>query len=165
MLTPTYILILFIITVLAVIWALVTLIRYSATKRSAIFISFVDLCFFGALIAAVYQLRYITQTSCGSFDESEWGRYYLSTLGPFGYWGRSQENELADDPEKVCAMLKTSFAFGIMNVVSFFVTAFFAYFIHRGEDKKTAKEGRRHSSRRGHGGRRSGSGRRGDYHV
>ena len=164
MLTPTYILILFIIVVLAVVWALVTLIRYSATKRSAIFISFVDLCFFGALIAAVYQLRHIAQTSCGSFDESEWGRYFLSTLGPFGYWGRSQDNELANNPEKVCAMLKTSFAFGIMNIVSFFVTAFFAYMIHRSEDKGD-NHSRRRSSGRSQGRRRSGSGRRGDYHV
>ncbi|KAL1959705.1 hypothetical protein VTO42DRAFT_1291 [Malbranchea cinnamomea] len=164
MLTPSYILVLFIVSVLAVVWALETLIRYGSTKRSAIFVCFVDLCFFGAFIAGVYQLRGIGNKNCNHFSRS--GPDFLNSLGPFGYWGRSQNNPLADNPNKVCAMLKTSFAFGIMNVVSFFVTAFFAYMLHRHEERQREKESRRsHSTRRGHGRRRSSSTRRGDYYV
>lgn len=170
MLTPTYILVIFIISVLAVIWALGSLLRYGATKRSAIFVSFVDLCFLGAFIASVYQLRDITRTNCNSFGGSAHGRAFLDSLGPFGYWGRGQDNPLAEDPKKVCAMLKTSFAFGIMNVVSFFVTAFLASVMHRAAEKgdKGENSGRRgHSTRRGHGHgrRRNGSTRRSEYHV
>ncbi|KAK5678792.1 hypothetical protein LTS12_029385, partial [Elasticomyces elasticus] len=57
--TPVSILVLFIVSVVAIFWCLDTLIRLNSTKRSAIFVVFVDLCFFGAFIASVYELRFI----------------------------------------------------------------------------------------------------------
>ena len=60
--------VLFIVSVLAAVWALDTLVRSSNAKRSALFISFVDLCFVGAFIAGVYQLRDIASSSCSNYS-------------------------------------------------------------------------------------------------
>ncbi|KAL2216781.1 hypothetical protein M432DRAFT_80830 [Thermoascus aurantiacus ATCC 26904] len=169
-LTPSYILVLFIVSVIAVFWALDTLIRHSTTKRSAAFVAFVDVCFFGAFVAAVYQLRFIANQNCARWDG---GAVYVS-LGPFGYYGVRTGNPLSFDLDKTCAMLKTCFALGIMETIFFFWTAVFALFMHRHgrevvvrETKETTTTVRRrsHSSRRGHSQRRSSSGRRPQYVV
>ncbi|KAJ5774113.1 hypothetical protein N7457_009009 [Penicillium paradoxum] len=151
-LTPPYILVLFIVSTIAAFWALDTLIRFSTTKRSAIFVSFVDMLFFGAFIAAVYQLRFIAKADCARWRG---GTVWVS-LGPFGSWGQRTDNPLALDINKTCAMLKASFAFGIMEAVFFFWTGLLALFLHRSNDTKVVRETttvrrRSHSSRRGPG--------------
>jgi len=55
-LTPDYILVLFIVSVLAAAWAIATLFTYHRARSNALFVSFIDLCFVGALIAGVYEL-------------------------------------------------------------------------------------------------------------
>ncbi|PGH28011.1 hypothetical protein AJ80_00266 [Polytolypa hystricis UAMH7299] len=170
MLTPTYILLPFIVTVLASIWVLNTLIRYSAAKRSGHFVAFVDLCFLGAFIASAYQLRHVSTASCSNFRRNA---YFQTSLGPFGAYGVSSGDESrAGNPRRVCDLLKTCFAFMIMETVFFAGTSFMAYLAHDGKgdvvEKSVRTERRRsHSSRRGHShsGRRSSSGRRQDYHV
>lgn len=159
-LTPSYILVLFIVSVLAVFWCIDTLIRLSTTKRSSMFVAFIDLCFFGAFIAGVYQLRFIADADCGGWD----GGPVIISLGPFGAWGVRTDNPLAFHLDKTCAMLKTCFALGIMEVVFFMWTAIIAMMLHRGH-KDDDGDGRRrgHGSRRGHSGsrhRRSSSRRR-----
>ncbi|KAJ5671616.1 hypothetical protein N7507_000743 [Penicillium longicatenatum] len=137
MLTPPYILVIFIVSVIAVFWAIDTLIRFSATKRSALFVSFVDLLFMGALIAGVYELRFIANQSCSHWDG---GSVWVS-LGPFGEYGQSVHNDYHLHIDKTCAMLKTSFAMGIMEVVFFAWTAFLALFLHSLRDVVTLMEG------------------------
>ncbi|KAJ6138192.1 hypothetical protein N7471_004678 [Penicillium samsonianum] len=150
-LTPPYILVLFIVSVIAIFWALDTLIRFSTTKRSAIFVAFVDLLFFGAFIASVYQLRFIANADCASWHG---GSVWIS-LGPFGSYGQRTDNPLSLDVNKTCAMLKASFAFGIMETAFFFWTALLALFLHHSHKptvvKETTVRRRSHSSRRGHG--------------
>ncbi|KAF3386753.1 hypothetical protein F1880_000756 [Penicillium rolfsii] len=150
MLTPPYILVLFIVSVIAAFWCIDTLIRFSAAKRSAFFVSFIDLCFFGAFIAGVYELRFIANADCSHWDG---GSVWVS-LGPFGEYGRQVNNPLSFQVNKTCAMLKTTFALGIMEVVFFFWTAFLALFIHSRQREVVVKETtvrrRSHSSRRGH---------------
>ncbi|EGD98148.1 hypothetical protein TESG_05534 [Trichophyton tonsurans CBS 112818] len=121
------------------------------------------LCFFGALIAGVYLLRDIAQENCSNFSRSK----FLLSLGPFGYYGQQQRNPLANDPNKVCSMLKASFAFGIMNIISFFWTAVFAYFIshHEEHHERRSRRGSHSSRRSSHHRHRSSSGRRSSYHV
>ncbi|EDN10620.1 hypothetical protein I7I51_01329 [Histoplasma capsulatum] len=167
-LTPTYILVLFIVSVLGIFWALDTLIRHSNAKRSAHFVAFVDLCFVGSFIAGVYQLRRIANADCGNFRFDP----LTLSLGPFGFAGQRANNPLARDPTKVCAMLKTSFAFGIMNIGSFFITSILAVLMHHHEEREHEKGSSRrrgsHSSHRGHSGsrhRRSSSGRQPAYAV
>ena len=118
-LTPIFILVLFIVATLALAWAMGTLFLYFRARSSGGFVAFVDLLFFGAFIAAVYELRGIIDPSCSNFATNN--SIYLN-LGPFGYVGRQTGDPLADHLKKNCSMLKASFAFGIMNTIMFFFT-------------------------------------------
>ncbi|KAL1853703.1 hypothetical protein Plec18167_005089 [Paecilomyces lecythidis] len=166
-LTPAYILVLFIVSVIAVFWAIDTTIRFGTTRRSALFVAFMDLCFFGAFIAGVYELGFIANQNCAHWN----GGSVIVSLGPFGSWG-IETHKPTVDLNKTCAMLKTCFAFGIMEVLFFFWTALVALFLHRHHReevvvKETVRR-RSHSSRRGHSShshRRSSSGRRPHYVV
>jgi len=119
-LTPTFILVLFIVSVLAGAWAIGTLFMYHRARTSGAFIAFIDLCFVGALIAGVYELRGITNANCANFSNQR-GNIYLN-LGPFGFVGGQVNNPLALHVNKSCAMLKASFALAIMNIIFFFIT-------------------------------------------
>lgn len=163
-LTPSFILVLFIVSILACAWAIATVVRLGSTRRSALFVAFIDLCFVGALIAGVYYLRGISETDCSNFQA---GSIYVN-LGPFGYFGRQGGQSWALNINKNCAMLKASWALGIINIILFFITFILALFLHRHQQTVVVKEVRRsrHSSRRGHsrsGSRRSSSRRR--YYV
>lgn len=117
-LTPTYILLLFITSVLAAAWTLATVVTYLRARHSALFVALVDLAFVGTLIAAVYELRAITNQDCSNFST---GSIYLS-LGPFGYYGRQSGSDWSLHINKTCAMLKACFALAIMNIIFFFIT-------------------------------------------
>jgi len=64
--TPTYILLLFIVSVLALAWAVFTLFSYHRSSANAQFVALIDLAFVGALIAGVYFLRFIARAECAS---------------------------------------------------------------------------------------------------
>jgi hypothetical protein len=148
-LTPTYILVLFIVSVLGAAWAIATLFTYHRSKDNARFVSFIDLCFVGALIAGVYELRGITKENCSSITTGDAYTIY------FGI-GSATFNSLHFAANKQCAMLKASFAFGIMNIIFFFITSVLAFF--HGNTKEARRETyvrETHYSRHGH--RRSGS--------
>ncbi|KAL8810914.1 MAG: hypothetical protein Q9223_001972 [Gallowayella weberi] len=125
LLTPNYVLVLFIVSVLAAAWALLTVFRRKSTRDSANFVSFIDLCFVGAFIAGVYELRNIAQASCTNFSADN--RFSL-TINNSGVSGSSP---FQLNVNKHCAMLKASFAFGIMNCIFFAITAFLLLFMHR----------------------------------
>lgn len=109
-LTPTYILVLFIVSVLALAWAFFTLISYFRARHDALFVAFVDLCFVGALIAGVVVMRFIAGADCSNFS---------ANINIDGVRGNSNWTFHLN---KGCAMLKASFAFGIINIINFFVT-------------------------------------------
>lgn len=156
-LTPNYILVLFIVSVLAAAWALTTLLRRKSTRRSAIFVSFIDLCFIGALIAGVYELRGIARADCtdvsggltstGGVTTSGGDTVTISPL-TINY------TPFSVSANRACSMLKASFAFGIMNCIFFSITSFWALLMHRREKETVVKETtyrrRSHDSRRGH---------------
>lgn len=151
LLTPNYVLILFIVSVLALAWAIFTLFSYHRSSGNAMFVGLVDLGFVGAFIAAVYYLRFIGAADCthivrgGSWDVS------------FGIFGSVYGSTLGVDTDKTCAMLKASWAFGIMNCIMFFFTAVLAWLHGDRSSRKDTKYYREsHYSRRGHR-RRSGS--------
>ena len=104
-LTPTYVLVLFIVSTLALAWEVVTVVSYLRARHDALFIAITDLCFIGAFIAGVVVLRYITDVNCGG-------------SGVFQYHGRGIYLTLGKD----CSILKASFAFGILCILSFAVT-------------------------------------------
>lgn len=126
--------VLFIVSTLAVAWCILTLFRRKSTRRSAHFVCFVDVCFIGALIAGVYYLRNIANSNCSHFSDD--GTFYV-TLGSNGVSGN---NGFDININKQCAMLKASFAFGIMNTILFAITAFWLIFMKRQEKEVVVKE-------------------------
>ena len=110
LLTPNSVLVLFIVSVLAAAWALGTLFLYSRAKHSAKFVAFVDLLFVGAFIGAVWCLRGIAKADCSNWRANG---SYSTDLGIITVSG----NRFNLDIDKECAMLKASFAFGIMYVL------------------------------------------------
>ena len=121
---------LFIVSVLGAAWALVTVVRRKSTRESAIFVSFIDLCFVGAFIAGVYELRHIANADCTNFSAN--GSFSV-TIDNNGISGSSPFHL---NTNKNCAMLKASFAFGIMNILFFFFTSFLLLFMHRNRDRE-----------------------------
>lgn len=119
---------LFIVSTLAAVWAILTLFRRKSTQRSTLFVAFVDLCFVGAFIAGVYELRGIANANCSSISDN--GPTYLSV----GTNGVSGSSGLSASIKKECAMQKACFAFGIMNCIFFFITFLILLFMHRTKD-------------------------------
>jgi hypothetical protein len=147
-LTPNYILVLFIVSVLGAAWAIATLFTYHRTRENARFTSFIDLCFVGAFIAGVYELRGITHENCSSITQ---GSPYTIVFGS----NSVTVNSLHFAANKQCSMLKACFAFGIMNCIFFFITSVLAFLHGRGEVRKETYVRETHYARHGH--RRSGS--------
>ncbi|KAK3313071.1 hypothetical protein B0H66DRAFT_608126 [Apodospora peruviana] len=160
MLTPNYILILFIVSVLGLAWALFTLFSYHRSSSNARFVGLVDLGFVGAFIAAVYYLRFITGADCNSVKA---GSSYDVT---FGIFGSAHISGVDISINKTCAMLKACFAFGIMNAVFFFFTAVLALF-HGDKaavkEKRYVREEHVHHRRRSHSGSHHGGSRRSSH--
>ncbi|KXT03636.1 hypothetical protein AC579_1590 [Pseudocercospora musae] len=145
LLTPDYILVLFIVSVLALAWTVFTTINYLRARHDALFVAVVDLGFVGAFIGGVVVLRFIADQNCSNFHV---GNSYLSVSF-----------------NKQCAMLKASWALSIINIIAFFVTFLLALLVHRNhrDDDAVVLKRTYHSSRHGH--RRSGSRARSrDYH-
>ncbi|KAF2030349.1 hypothetical protein EK21DRAFT_65778 [Setomelanomma holmii] len=147
LLTPRSILVLFIVSVLAAAWAIGTLFLYARARHSANFVAFVDLLFVGAFIGAVYELRGIADADCSSWRSNG---SYSTDLGLFTVTG----NTYGLNIDRQCAMLKASWAFGIMNIIFFFITTLLALLVHRhhrndGRDRVVVKR-EVHRSRHGH---------------
>ena len=155
-LTPASILVLFIVSVLALAWAVFTLFSYHRSSANARFIAFVDLCFVGGFIAGVYYLRGIANADCTNVS---FGDNWAVDIGDISISGPG----LSWRTSKPCAMLKSAWAFGIINTIWFFVTAVFAFWhggrLSAGNDRyvtrSTHHHSRRHSHRRSHSGSRS----------
>jgi len=150
LLTPQSILVLFIVSVLACAWAIATLFTYHRSKTNSLFVSFIDLCFVGAFIGAVYLLRYISGDNCASLT------YNNSYTGSLGIFGSATVNTFGVTVDKTCGMLKAAWVFGIMNCIFFFITCILALSVGgRGKQSKDTYVRETHYSRHGH--RRSGS--------
>lgn len=78
----------------------------------------------------MYYLRYIANANCSTFSDDG------STSVTVGSNGVSANNGFTSDTNKECAMLKASFAFGIMNCILFAITAFFLIFMKRQEKEE-----------------------------
>ncbi|KAI1333897.1 hypothetical protein F5Y15DRAFT_320845 [Xylariaceae sp. FL0016] len=120
-LTPDYILVLFIVSVLALAWSIYTLFSYHRSSTNASFVALFDLLFVGAFIGAVYALRFIAGVDCA--DVVPGG----TTDVTFGPYGSASVTNWDVNVDKTCAMLKACFAFGIMNCVFFFITSILAW--------------------------------------
>lgn len=107
---PSYVLVIFIVTVLALVWCVMTTLFFGAAKRSGYFVSIMELAFIAAFIASVAVLRDIGSQGCGSFAANPLGNLQVQG-GPFVY-----------QLSKFCNLLKASFAFAIMEIFFFATT-------------------------------------------
>lgn len=149
-LSPDWLLIIFITSVLALAWAIFTLFSYHRSKSNAMFVGLIDLCFVGAFIASVYYLRWIRHFDCTNVvQDSSWSGSFLgiTITGPGFEW----------NTDKSCAMLKASWAFAIMNIFFFFFTAVLALMHGDRHDDRHYHKSRHHRHRSGsrHSSRRS----------
>lgn len=135
-LTPTYILVLFIVSVLACFWAVATLLAYGATKYNAQFCAAIDLMFVGAFIAGVYYLRGISNQDCAHWNP---GKASGGINVGFASVGGTIVNPFGVTFDKSCAMLKASFAFGIMNCIFFFVTFVSCFLVQKRDNVANSK--------------------------
>jgi len=161
-LTPDSILVLFIVSVLAVVWAIGTLFTYHRSKENSRFVGFVDLLFVGAFIGGVYALRGISTDNCTKLTTGNSWTANLGLLGSVTYGGVGLKID------KTCSMLKASWAFGIMNCIFFFITSLLAFMVGGGRKEEVfvreshgSRHGHRSGSHRSH--RSSHSGRRHAY--
>ncbi|KAK6429211.1 hypothetical protein LTR95_014641 [Oleoguttula sp. CCFEE 5521] len=146
-LTPNYILVLFIVAVLALAWAVATLLNYFRARHDAFFVAAMDLAFVGALIAGVVVLRGIANANCVNFSSGS----FSTSLGSFrASIGNGQSASLAVN--KTCVMLKASWALAIIAILAFFVTFLLALLVHRNHrnDDKVVVKREYHTSRHGH---------------
>ncbi|KAF2691634.1 hypothetical protein K458DRAFT_285936 [Lentithecium fluviatile CBS 122367] len=148
LLTPQSVLVLFIVSVLGAAWALGTLFLYSRAKHSANFVAFIDLLFVGAFIGAVWCLRGITDADCSNWRANG---SYNADLGLFNVSGNTYSLNI----DRECAMLKASFAFGIMNCIFFFITFLLSLLVHRHHGDRVVVKRETHYSRHGHRSHRS----------
>ncbi|GAM88386.1 hypothetical protein ANO11243_064190 [Dothideomycetidae sp. 11243] len=143
-LTPNYILIMFIVSVLAAAWVLATTVLYWTARYSAHVVAAFDLAFVGAFIAAVYFLRGPGTTNCNHLD-------FYAGGGSAG---------VSYSGNKDCTMLKACFALGIIETILFFWTFLLALLVARNHSEPVVVRRTYHSSRHSH--RRSSPG-RGSY--
>lgn len=121
LLTPNFILVLFIVSVLALAWAIFTLFSYHRSSANALFVAVVDLAFVGAFIAAVWYLRFINRVDCTDLSRNgNWTANFGGVISVSGI-------RLSLTTDKPCAMLKASWVFGIINCILFFFTAVLAW--------------------------------------
>lgn len=164
-LTPTSVLILFIVSTLALAWTFFTLFSYHRSSANARFVSLVDALFFGAFIAAVYFLRGIASADCTTVNVGR-GDDWTVDIGDISVTGPGADIDWKT--EKRCAMLKACFALGIIEVILFFVTTITSFFHGDGmilDDRRHHHH--HHSDRHSHRSssrRRSHSGSRHSHH-
>jgi len=116
-LTPAFILVLFIVSVLALAWAVFTTIDYLRARHDAIFVALIDLCLVGGFIAGVYELRGVANANCTSLSAGH-------SDGTLTVSFRSNKD---------CAMQKACFALGIIALIAFFITFVRNLLSHRHE--------------------------------
>jgi len=121
-LTPNLILVMFIVSTIALAWALYTLFSYHRSSANAMAVGVIDLGFVGAFIAAVWYMRSLGNADCTAINvgRDEWT--VAGSVGSLTVNGFSVDINV----DKQCAMLKACFAFGIMNCIMFFFTAILA---------------------------------------
>ncbi|KAK2017276.1 hypothetical protein LZ32DRAFT_43420 [Colletotrichum eremochloae] len=118
---PDSILVLFVVSVLALAWAILTLFFYHRSSTNALFVAVIDLAFVGALIAGVWYLRGINYVSCTNIART--GTWAIN-FPAFIFVSGPRFDLFTNKP---CAMLKASWVFGIINIILFFFTAVLAW--------------------------------------
>jgi len=138
---PNDILTLFIVSILACAWAIVTLWQFHRYRDvSGPFIALIDICFVGAWIAGIVLLRGISNVNCGNLSVPigvQLGNHDYSGGNDFGY-----------SLNKPCAMLKASWILAIIDCVLFFITCLISWTLYRSYRYGTTRTSKEYVGRR-----------------
>jgi hypothetical protein len=121
---PDALLTLFIVSILACAWALVTLFQFHRYRSmSGPFIAVVDICFVGAWIAGIYLNRGISDANCSSLSVP-----VGIQIGDHNYSGG---DTWGAHVSKSCALFKASWVLSIIDCVLFFITCLLSWTLYR----------------------------------
>jgi len=146
---PAEILVLFIASLIATLWALISFFQFHHSMGISILVFVVDMLILGGLIAGVVLLRGVRNQDCTAFSAPvgiNWGDDSW-TLDNGQGWDVSVK--------KSCMMAKSAWALGIVNCVLWFISALLALMIYRRNERVAVREkgyvvdDRRHARRRG----------------
>jgi hypothetical protein len=127
---PTWLMLMFIVSVIAAAWCLLTLFQFHSSYIHSLFVLLVDVAFFACFIAGVVLMDFVKNWNCVS------GSVPVGVqLGDHNYSGG---NSWSFSVKKNCTMLKVSWVFGIINIILFFITAVFAWQLHHRAHDRTA---------------------------
>lgn len=131
---PADILVLFIAALIATFWAIISFFQFHRSVALSIIVFVLDMIMFGGLVAGVVVLRKISDADCTDvsvpFGMRVGGEQWSWDNG--SGWGFSVKRE--------CAMLKASWALGIVGAVLFFISAVLALLIYRRNETKAIRE-------------------------
>jgi hypothetical protein len=124
---PTYLLLPFITSILATVWALGTLLRWRHSRDNSQIVALFDLALFACFIATAVELSFIGIAGIDCSNSSQ--------IGQFSGYGNEGS---------ACGMLKACFGFAVLEVLLFAFSTLVAA-IHR--TKPIATEGTRRDER------------------
>jgi len=107
-LAPAFVLVLFIVVVIASVWTLLTMLLYGLTKKNGYLVALVDLLIFGGLIGGVVVLGPVAGLSCSSPNLQS--PIYLESAYNVYDFGN------------FCNLLKASFGLAVIEIILFFFT-------------------------------------------
>jgi len=121
---PDSLLTLFIVSILACAWAMVTLYQFHRYRSmSGPFIAVVDIAFVGAWIAGIVLNRGISDANCSSVNVPVGFQFGDHSYSGGNSWGASFN--------RPCAMFKASWILAIIDCVLFFITCVLSWTLYR----------------------------------
>ena len=132
---------LFIVSIIACAWCLLTMFSFHRYRTTSLFVTLVDVAFLGALIASVVLLRAIAHSNCISWNIPIYVSVGSNNVGSAnGYFHASKD----------CTLMKAAWALAIADCVFFAVTALMALSLYRDHSRNVTvvhtKESRRSGS-------------------
>lgn len=149
--TPNGVMLLFVVSLIAALWTLTTLIFYFRSNTIPLWIVFWDIVFLALLIAGVVMLGDVTNENCRAYydewRETSWYRRTTttttSTVDPNDEARKiilgetvtttsdGDRNAGNSGYSKPCSLLKTIFGLAIANIILFFITALLGIGVYR----------------------------------
>jgi hypothetical protein len=133
--TPGGVMCLFIVTLLAFVWAFCILIAVMRANNTALWIGFWDIVAMGALIAGVAMTSNIANYECTAVSQNSAQTIYYTADGqrvatrPNTIINDSNSN-FWDNPNN-CNLIKAAWGLAITNIIMFFITAVLAVIIYK----------------------------------
>ncbi|KAF8245187.1 hypothetical protein K440DRAFT_587289 [Wilcoxina mikolae CBS 423.85] len=138
--TPGGVMCLFIVTLLASVWAFCILIAVMRANNTALWIVFWDIVAMGALIAGVATTSTIANYECAATSQNVAQTVYYTADGqrvatrPNTIINDSN-NDFWDNPDN-CNIIKAAWGLAIANIIMFFITAILTVMVYKSNEEE-----------------------------